>query len=323
MKRNTKIAMNINRTTTIVLLTGMVVLAGWDVVAAQTTSATKTDIDKLMSEVGNGRPLSKTVRTISRSDSSDIAAAAASYLKHQNKNVRHHAAMLVQRAAIKSTDANLRSNVTNQLIDLLDDLEALVWQHAAKGLNTFKANDFDEAADNKLRRMLRRPDPRREVVRLVGLADLKNQMPRLRTLLIDERQYETPTSVGKWYGTVSWNARLALARMGDADAIDWVVSLVEGEPNDVIRVTVLSRDLGYVGQPKTLAALGRILNSNERLSPTKVGRKGMPVWQYAIDVLADTVDGFPVGHESPGSYTLDELTQAKNWMQTQAFGEGE
>ena len=301
-------------------LTVMAVVLGSPVAFAQ--EDVKADVERMMAEVASGKPLTKSLRQIGSGGEAAVIDAAKAHLSAPVDRVRYHALMLVKQASQRSGDQALRRSGVKALVDALDDSKPLVWQHAAKGLMGFEADDFGNDAKASLQAMLRRPHPRREVARLVGLADLRDQMPRLRELLIDERTHETETSVGKWYGTVSWNARLALARMGDEAAIDWVAAMVRGEANDVIRVTVLLRDLGYVGKAKTQSLLIETLNSDDRLSSTKVGRSGMPVWQYAMDVLASTVEEFPVAAESPGSYSDDNRAAAQVWARTQAAGNG-
>ena len=60
---------------------------------------------------------------------------------------------------------------------------------------------------------------------------------------IDETKYDSSIYGGKWYGSVGWATRLALARMDSKKDIDRAIMLVESEPNAVIRVTRLLKDL--------------------------------------------------------------------------------
>ncbi len=280
----------------------------------------RSDVDRLMVEVAAGHSLTKSTREVARGSHQAVLDAAKEHLSSESERVRYQALMLIKHASLASSDSELRQAGVNSLVGLLNDTRPVVWQHASKALLEFQSGDFAGPASDTLRTMLQRPHLRREVARLVGVANLRDQMSRLRELLIDERTYESETSVGKWYGTVSWYARLAMARMGDEQATDWVVSMVNGESNDIVRITVLLRDLGYVAQPKAHAALLDVLDSDDRLSPTKVGQDGMPAWQYALDVLATTLEKFPVVAESPGSYTTDDRAAAQRWMRERLGG---
>ena len=238
------------------------------------------------------------------------------YCKNASPAVRCHANGLVWQVGTASADRQIRQAATERLVSALEDPHELVWQQAAGELESFESVDFSRPARETLGRLLREEPPRRDVVRVVGVAAVLVERPRLRELLIDESQYERGEHVGRWYGTVSWAARLALARMGDQEALRRVIELVEAEKDDIIRVTLLSRDLGYTRQPAALEVLGKHLESNKRLSPVRERGPGTLYAQYALDVIAENFADCPVDQKYPGAYTSTETTQALVWLRS-------
>lgn len=238
------------------------------------------------------------------------------YEKDPSPEVRHLAYTLTWQAGRRG-DAAVRQQVLARQLEAVEDPAPLVSQHAAKRVLDFPADAFDDKAKAAIRKQLEQPTPRREMVLAAGVADLRDELPRLEALLIDESAYERGPHSGKWYGTTGWAARLARARLGVQADVARVIELVEAERDAVTRVTLLLKDLGYTRQPAALAKVREYLDSDERLPTTKPTAPGTPYAQYAIDVLALHVDDFPVGKREPGLYSEAQITAAREWMRAQ------
>jgi len=241
--------------------------------------------------------------------------ASRAYIRDTHERVRHTAESLIWQAAKRVDSAPSRQEAVASLVELTRDPEPLVWQHAGRHALEFRTADFNETARQTLAQAMNDAQPRREIVRLAGLAEMRDQLPRLRELLSDESTYERdPDAPGRWYGTVSWSARLALARMGSDEDLQKCLQLVEAEDRHVERITVLLRDVGYIGRPAAMRLLQRYLESDLVLPETKAGIPGTAYNQYALDVLAEVVDGFPVAKSDPGAYSAKDLGTARAWM---------
>ncbi|NOT00532.1 MAG: hypothetical protein HOP29_07880 [Phycisphaerales bacterium] len=268
-----------------------------------------------MNRIRGGHPATSAAADAIRGDAADIVKAAGEFVLDASPSVRHEASKLIASTGLAERDATVRRQSVTLLIQATIDAEPLVWQHACDDLLEFQPTDFDDAAKTAMATMLNGDAPKREIVRLVGVAELRDEMPRLESLLIDESKFETGAQAGRWYGTVGWAARLARARMGSDADLRRAIDLLENESEHVTRVTVLLRDLAYIRRPAAFAHIGKYLDDDAELPPTKTGVPGTPYAQYAIDVLAGTVGEFPVARKYVGAYTNDEIAVGRAWMQ--------
>jgi len=232
----------------------------------------------------------------------------------ESSKVRHFALTMAWRVGRLTEKSDVRRRTVDALVAACGDPEALVWQHAAKHLLSFRANDFSDDARAALAKLARGDSPHPDILRAVGVAEIETLTPHLSSLLIDESKYESGPHAGRWYGTASWAARLARARMGDDAATERVVELVKAEPDIIVRAGVLFHDLAYVGRPETLSVLSEALASEARLPSSKGGLNGPAEAQYALEALAQHVHGFPIDARGPGSYRDVEVAQAQKWL---------
>lgn len=236
------------------------------------------------------------------------------YERSEHAGSRHMAYTFVWRIGNATDDEMIRWVVTARLLTAYEDPSSLVRQRAAKHLLSFEGSDFSAATGERLCQLLAEPDVLPDLVRVVGAARITEALPILKAMLIDEAAFETGEQSGKWYGTVGWAARLARSRMGVAMDLKRVIELVEAEPDDVIRVTVLLRHLAYTRQPGAYRVLLTYVASDMRLPPVKDPGPGTLYAQYALDALTQTADGFPVAKKYVGGYTDVDIADALTWM---------
>ncbi len=234
------------------------------------------------------------------------------YEKDISPRVRERAYTVGWQIAKSSRYSKVRQEVTARLVKALSDPNGLVWQQASERLLDFNSADFTNVTKETIHQIFIKGDPVREnyIVRVIGVANMQDEMTTLKKLLIDETKYD---SVGKWYGTVGWAARLARARMGSKADIARAIELVEVVPNDVTRVTTLLRHIAYIRQSEAIKVLHRYLNSDERLPRVKETVPGARYSQYALDLLAQIIEGFPIKSVGP-NYSQSEIELAREWM---------
>ena len=237
------------------------------------------------------------------------------YENDASPKVRHYAYTLAWQVGRSSADPKVRKAVTARLTGALTDASPLVWQHAAQHLNSFDAADFTPTCHQVIRGLVNRDDVDPDVIRVVGIAGMSDLLDHLQVALRDESKFTSASLGGRWYGTRSWSARLARARLGVKGDIDRVVELVGLEPDPITRVTVLLGDLGYVRQPQTLDVIRSYLESDDRLpNASKPQNPGTQYAQYAADVLADHLADFPIDKRFVGGYSEEDLKLIRQWM---------
>jgi hypothetical protein len=178
---------------------------------------------------------------------------------------------------------------------------------ALAGLVRFSKADFPKSAAAEIEKLVRVPDPHNDTVLLAGILEVKSVTDDLKRLA-------APVAGQSPFLNPQWSANLALARLGDADAVKHCVAAVEGEPDIVQRVRHF-HELVYIRQSAATKSLAGYLNSDERLPDVRQSDlPGSPLAYYALTVLAESVEGFPVKSESGPTYTTEQLAAARKWV---------
>ncbi|HEX8237024.1 MAG TPA: hypothetical protein VF600_13785 [Abditibacteriaceae bacterium] len=131
-----------------------------------------------------------------------------------------------------------------------------------------------------------------EIVELAGIAEVRNAQGKLRELASGNYR-------------ASHMARLALARMGDSEAIRYIVHKAQSEPDLQHNITLVLRDLSYIRHPEALTVLVGLL-FNEGVQ--KGNGSDVPDYRFAqraTNYLADVVEGFP---------RFVTFTEARAWV---------
>jgi len=194
-------------------------------------------------------------------------------------------------------------------------------KQANKWLLTFTEQDFNQDAKEMIRQSLQRDNVNRWHVLICGAANIRDLLPRLESLLIDELKHQSEVDKQRiglpWYYTTGWSARLARARMGVKEDITKCLQLVETVENLDRRVITLLRDVGYIRQPQAIEHLQKYLESDKRLSPVSPPVPGEPIASYVLDILIDCLKDFPVARKLGRGYKSEQIEQARQWMAEQ------
>ncbi len=184
---------------------------------------------------------------------------------------------------------------------------------ACTWLLTFGEKDFDDRAKNIIRKAMEKPG--KGTVLICGVANIQEELPNLKKLLVDELEYQKRTGES-WRYELSWKARLARARMGVKEDINRCIELAGMELDRKLMTLSLFRDIGYIRQPEAIDFLMTYIFSDERLEQLKPTDPGEPVASYVIDILAGCLRDFPV--KSGGRrYKPEEIELCRKWMSEQ------
>jgi len=196
-----------------------------------------------------------------------------------------------------SEEKPVRHQAVRLLVSALShpDLET----DAASKLLLFIPSDFNEQAREKIGEYLADKQLNRSRILLAGLASRRELIPRLREIA----RLEDPEL--RRLG-LAWHARLALARLGDEQAIEVCVRMVEAVP-EVISLPVA--DFAYVRQSAVVKALQPLLERDD--SP---GEQRIRYAPRALEVLAASIEDFPVRHFPGPIYFEFEIRAARRWM---------
>ena len=244
------------------------------------------------------------------------------YLKDPSERVRWTACVLLwQLRKHDSTSPAERQHIVYLLVERLNDSSGLVHQAAPNRLLDFSAADFSEASKNLLKNFLterlEKKAEVRDIVLVVGVANMKTELSVLEGLLIDETQYEKKPHAGVWYGTTGWAARKARARMGVEKDIHRCIKLVTSEPDPIVRYAILFDDLQYVRQPQIIPVLSKYLHSPEPSLVVESDSVLLPARYWAVGALAKILQDFPIKKDAELLYREEDIEVCRNWMLAQ------
>ena len=254
-------------------------------------------------------------------DPGRVLVLLSAYQRDSSWAVRHLALVYATQLAEAHPLPWVKQEVTKRLVE-----SAIA--HSVSGelrwLERFTAMDFDERSKGLIRQALAKPEDRTGgdvSVWICGLANMQDQLPRLKELTIDEMQYQAEADkIGdkKWYFTTGWAARLACARMGVREDIAKCIQLAESEQDATERVLRILPQIGYVRQPEAIEYLRKYLESSERLPPTNPGMPGELYASRVMHIFAESLEDYPVRQKPAGNYTEEEIDLCRRWMASKA-----
>jgi hypothetical protein len=233
------------------------------------------------------------------------------YLSVGSDKVRLHSASVAVVIGQRSDAPDLRKEVVELLMNFAtEEKDAGHTRWVLEKLSGFAKADFTETAKDQVLKLVRSKHVHGEAFLVAGTANVVAAKEELK-------KWARQGSDGPFLlGNRTWSANLALARLGDADAAKFCVEKLEAEKDIVQRVRRFP-DLAYTRHEAASKLLAQYLMSDERLPSTKPRTfPGTKVASYALDVLAQSIDGFPVKSEGP-SYTEDKIATARAWVEEQ------
>jgi len=242
------------------------------------------------------------------------------YDNSENEGVRVQACGFEVKLAKFHTSSVIRQKVLERLVNGLVSKDEID-QHLNRSYSdwimaNFQEKDFTKDANSAIFEALQEKHPRKELIWVTGVAQLKEVLPRLEGFLIDEQQFNAKwRKIGrKWYSTLGWNARLARARMGIEQDINKCIQLADSVEDNFFKVYHLLPDIAYIRRPEAIEYLQQHLNSTIVL---KAGNIQEPVASYVLDLLADCLQDFPVEKKLGRGYSQEEIDRARRWMAQQ------
>ena len=223
------------------------------------------------------------------------------FLSNYDKNISYLAQQKVLLYEVEIANlhpsSEIRQEVTHLLITSFFDPNSKMSRNAYEFLLSFTKDDFSANTKKILHNALSKKEPSGWVIKICGVANMQEELPRLNELTMDEIGYINSKDFIKiatpFYLTTGWAARLARARMGVKEDIIKCIKISESvkDPNE--RVLQLLPDIGYIRRPEAIEYLKEYLDGNGRLAPLDPGRPGIPVSSYALDILAKSLKNFP------------------------------
>jgi len=208
----------------------------------------------------------------------------------------------------------IKQEVVYRLVKAFVDPNLELSGQAYTWLLTFTEKDFDNETKLIIRKAMGKPG--KGTVLICGVANIQDELPNLKKLLVDELEYQKRTGEPWWF-QLSWYARIARARMGIKEDIKRCINLVESDKTRGIGVLTPLNEIGYIRQPEAIDFLKTYVFSDETIGQVKPTAPGEPVASYVMGILADCLENFPIKKREERGYKQEEIELCRKWMSEQ------
>lgn len=235
-------------------------------------------------------------------DGHSVVAQAINLTKDPNEPVRNFGYLLLAQAGTHYDDPNLRKAVVSTFVNGLADKEEDITTFSAKMLlKDYQKEDFSEEAKGKLKQHFNEILSKQSqgyyamnIILLVGAADMQTEMDRLQWLIdqIHEPLQPFGAQTPRWHEE-AFTALKAKARMGDQEAIQKCILLVDAVTDEDFKVITLLKHIAYIRQPKAVDYIKQYLYSDKKARDLGPNFPGAPYFYMAAHCLEEMVVGFP------------------------------
>lgn len=239
----------------------------------------------------------------------EVLTALTPYYSDTLTTVRAQAYFLAKQVGTYSQDKAVRQRAVDQLTGGLRDEDSSIGGRVYNYLDEFDAADFSPETQQSVSDLLsRRLAHFSQLLRLVGALNMQEQTTTLQSLLPSLSARDR------------WTAQLALARLGDPEALASVLDRAKRYPVNDDVVYELLPDLVYTRQKQALDYLVAIVQSHEKncSSADPEADEGIRCGYRVLELLAPVIRNFPLAVDESGDLTVSDypkaLQQARQWL---------
>lgn len=233
------------------------------------------------------------------------------YNDHPSEELRLDLLALAWRVAIETKNTAIRQKLVNYLLNSAMEETLFLRGQALKFLQYFPTHDFNPYSVDKLAHVSLSDDYASEMIRLIGIADVRSRADELTQMAAISWQGIDSHVL---YASPNWASSLVLARFGDLKNMQRILTQVNNEDNIVLRATKLFKDLTYTKKAAAYDALKFYLHSEERLPQTKNTVPGRLEAIYAAELFVQNIEGCPI---SNSDLNENDIHMIRRWAEKQ------
>ncbi len=239
----------------------------------------------------------------------EVLTALSPYYADTLATVRGKAYYIAQQVGLHSQDQKVRQQVVGQLVAAVQDADSGNSGRASSFLTEFQPDDFTTRSRQQLAGLLSEQPPHfHRILRLIGYVGMQDQVPALKNLLASLSARDR------------WSAQLALARLGDQEALATVLARAKRYPVDDDVVYELLPDLVYTRQKAAVDYLVTVVQSNDKncASADPEADENIVCGYRVLELLAPVIRSFPLSVDESGDLAVSSyptaLQQARQWF---------
>ncbi|ADR22190.1 hypothetical protein MATR_01700 [Marivirga tractuosa] len=224
------------------------------------------------------------------------------YQSDSTARIRAKAYRLGSRFAQVSDDEAVKQKAIDQQINALNDKDRGIAGNAISAMTNFNNTIFTEDQKTRILSQLDAETPHfNDFVKLIGFLQIKSAIPKLESFLTVKKNAVT-----------RWNIRLALARMGDENAIDYISKRLQKAPiNDALAYDIVP-GLVYTRQPTIFEFLETQIQSNEANCsvPNPNSNQKITCAYRIMEALPHAIEDFPIPTDEFGELMVSDYEKA-------------
>ena len=235
-------------------------------------------------------------------NASEVIRLAGSFYADTLPDVRAKIYYLIARAGTKSFEPSVRRQAVEQLVKATTDREVANVGTLWTSLSQFRKNDFTSMATDSLKNSLRNRQAHLDkLLQLIGYLELTDLKETIQSMTY-------PPSLPR----DRWAALLALSRMDDAEATQYILLRAQKQKVDDNVVYEIFPDLIYTRQREILDYLITVLNSDEKNCHTADAENEQPVLcaYRVMEQLAPVIIDYPLSLDKSGDINTTDYAKA-------------
>lgn len=263
-------------------------------------------VAKIMEQIEAGTGVHSIPKSILIQNTNVLLPILSQYEKTNNQDIQLAVFSAYYEIATDTKDGFLRKKMVNGMLRACNDttIENYACHPISNELKQFNIDDFDENARKAILQKLKFKNPEENIILIAGAIQLTEAIGTIKRLSLDNSYYN------------KWQAKLALARMGDKSMISECVKTIKLKLKDDDSDVSAFNELYYLKQKDAIPIFESYLNREDALDPEEGKKRGQPYNDFGLRWLASLVEGFPIRCNSPGScsYGTDDIAKCRKWM---------
>jgi hypothetical protein len=237
--------------------------------------------------------------------------AVESYTTDSSANKRYADYRLINYLGHHITKSALSKKLVMLLVNGCNDKDAGIVGANLKNLTTFEPDIFDAEMKYILSEMVKKPHSNYQMlIKICGWLEIKDLNYNFRQMLTDK----------KINARDRWAMRIAMARMGETDMIDYCLQKIKNTKFDDNVIYELVPDMIYTRQKPMFDYLFQIIESDDKNcgSANPDSDVKMVCGFSVIEIIATYIENFPVKIRASGDIDAKDydktLLDVRNWI---------
>jgi hypothetical protein len=263
------------------------------------------DLEQYMNEVRN-KPYAPLPESVLRDENSagKLLNVLIPYYSDTLEVMRSKAYYITKRIGQRSNDATVRQQAVHYLVLGIRDKDSGISGNASEALAGFNKENFSLVDKDSIGQYVRPETAHVDLVlKLAGYLELHNYQQRITSIV--------NSGLGFKY---TWAGRLALARMGDRESVNYILTKLSKAPVSDNLVYDVVPDLVYTRQPEIFKYLETIINSNQEncQSADPDSNKKIICGYRVMEHIATAIENYPVPVDESGELVTNDYEASLN-----------